>query len=60
MKFSDLQELSKDGLHTLHGKNLGRLSHLRFQIAANQLKNVREVRVLRKTNARILTMLKMK
>jgi len=60
MKTSELRKKSKNELE----KNLLELredlSNLLFKLAANKLKNVREIRNIKKDIARILTILKTK
>ncbi|MBU2539976.1 50S ribosomal protein L29 [Patescibacteria group bacterium] len=60
MKASELKKKNKKELEKDLEKLKENLSGLRFKLAANKLKNVREVRNIKKDIARILTILKMK
>jgi ribosomal protein L29 len=56
----DLKELKKKkniDLHKLLAESRDKLRELRFKDANKQLKNVREIRTLRKTISQILTIL---
>ena len=60
MEFKELKTKSESELRkTLH-ENAEKLRNLRFKIALKQVKNVREIRVLKKQNAKILTLLNKK
>lgn len=58
MKIIELQKKSKSELKKLLGNKQERLRVLRFNLAAGKLKNVRELRGVRRDIARILTLLK--
>lgn len=55
MKFSELREKSIKELYDLLNEERIRLGNLRFKLANNQLKNVREIKETKKNIARILT-----
>ena len=57
MKFKELKDKSVGELNQLLKLDREKLRELRFKVAAKQIKNVREIRVLRKTIARILMLL---
>ncbi len=58
MKTTELQQKSKSELQKILSDNRGKLRQLRFDLAAGKVKNVREVRKIKKDIARILTILK--
>ena len=58
MKLKNLRKKSKSGLDKLLLKNRERLRTLRFDLASGKLKNVREIRHLKRDIARALTILK--
>ena len=58
MKKVEIQKKSKSDLKKLLGDRRERLRFLRFNLAVGKIKNVREVREVRKDIARILTKLK--
>ena len=58
MNIKELREKTKKELNTLLNSQRERLRELRFKVASKQLKNVREIREIKKTIARILTLLK--
>jgi len=58
MKLSELRQKSKSELQKLLLDNRERLRQLRFDLAAGKVKNVREIRQIKKDIARILTLLK--
>ena len=58
MKASELRQKSKSELQKLLQDNREKLRQLRFDLAAGKVKNVREVRKIKKDIARILTILK--
>lgn len=58
MKFSDLQEKTKEELKEMLQDEREKLRQLRFRVSARELKNIREVRLIKKTVAQILTKLK--
>jgi len=58
MKTSELRQKSRAELQKLLQDNRERLRQLRFDLAAGKVKNVREIRLIKKDIARILTLLK--
>jgi len=58
MKAQELRQKSKTELQKLLQDSQERLRQLRFDLAAGKVKNVREVRKIKKEIARILTLLK--
>jgi len=58
MKTSELRQKSRTELQKLLQDNRERLRQLRFDLAAGKVKNVREIRLIKKDIARILTLLK--
>jgi len=58
MKTTELQQKSKSELQKILSDNREKLRQLRFDLAAGKVKNVREVRKVKKDIARILTLLK--
>ena len=57
MEFKELKQKPTGELKKILSENLEKLRDLRFKVAAKQLKNIREIRVVKKLNARILTLL---
>ena len=57
MDAKTLRTKSASALTTELNDTFGKLKELRFKLSSNQLKNVREVRVLRRRIARIKTIL---
>ena len=57
MKTTELRRKSKADLQKLFGEDQEKLRQLRFDLAGGKLKNVREIRKLRKEIARILTIM---
>lgn len=57
MEFKELKDKPKEELKLMLKDEQEKLRDLRFRLAANQLKNVREVRQTRKTIAWINTLL---
>lgn len=57
MKAKELKNKSKEELEKIFNESCTKLQELRFKVANKQLKNVREIRDLRKTVARIKTLL---
>ncbi len=55
---AELKKKDATDLQKLLTESRSRLQELRFKLKANQVKNVREVRVVKKDVARILTLLK--
>lgn len=60
MKISELRQKTKDELQKLIRDDRERLRSLSFDLASGKVKNVREMRELKKDIARILTLLKEK
>ncbi|PIR72868.1 MAG: 50S ribosomal protein L29 [Candidatus Nealsonbacteria bacterium CG10_big_fil_rev_8_21_14_0_10_36_23] len=58
MKFSELRQRPKPELQKLLAENREKLRQLRFDLASGKVKNVREIRKIKKDIARILTLLK--
>lgn len=57
MEFKDLTNKKEADLHKLLGEQRNELRELRFKVHGGQLKQVREMRAVRKLIARILTVL---
>lgn len=60
MKIQELRQKSKNELQKLLEEKRLRLAQLRFDLAAGKIKNVREIRKIKKDIARILTLMKEK
>lgn len=60
MKFKELKNKTEQELQKLLADWREKLRELRFKVASNQLKNVREVREAKKTIAQILFLLSQK
>lgn len=58
MKITELRQKSKSELQKILLDDREKLRQLRFDLAAGKVKNVREVRKIKKDIARILTTLK--
>jgi large subunit ribosomal protein L29 len=58
MKIQELRQKSKPQLRKVLSDNQEKLRQLRFDLAAGKVKNVKEVRKIKKDIARILTLLK--
>jgi len=58
MKIKELNQKTKKELNDLLIENRHKLGQLRFDLASKKLKNIREVRKLRRDVARIITILK--
>lgn len=58
MKFSELQQKNTEELKKILEQDRERLRQLRFDLASGKVKNVREIRKLKKIIARVLTLLK--
>jgi len=58
MKITELRQKPKNELQTLLLEKRERLRVLRFDLASGKVKNVREIRQIKKDIARILTLLK--
>jgi len=57
MKITELCQKTKSELQKILQDNWGKLRQLRFDLAAGKVKNVREIRRIKKEIARILTLL---
>ncbi|MCX6795717.1 MAG: 50S ribosomal protein L29 [Candidatus Falkowbacteria bacterium] len=57
MEFKELQQKSTSELHKLLADSREKLRELRFKDSNKQLKNVREIRVLRALIAQVFTLL---
>lgn len=60
MEFKELKNKSESQLHRALSESREKLRELRFKDASKQLKNVREMRVIRKTISQILMLLNRK
>jgi large subunit ribosomal protein L29 len=60
MKIKELQQKSKSELQKFLTDSREKLRQLRFDLAAGKVKNVREVRKIKKDIAKVLTLLKQK
>lgn len=58
MKIAELRQRSKDELQKILADGREKLRQLRFDLASGKVKNVREIRKIKKDIARILTLLK--
>ena len=58
MKFTEIRKKSKSELRKLLTELKGKLRSLRFDLSSGKVKNVREIREIRKRIAKILTILK--
>lgn len=58
MKIRELRSKSQEELNDMFGDMTQKLRELNFKLASDQLKNVREVRDLKKSIAQIKTLLK--
>lgn len=59
MKITELREKSKSELNKLLQDLRERLRQLRFDLVSGKVKNVREIRKIKKDIARILTIIRM-
>lgn len=57
MEYKELKNKSESELHRLLSETRDKLRDARFKDASKQLKDVREIRVIKKTIAQILTLL---
>ncbi|MCK4554214.1 50S ribosomal protein L29 [Candidatus Parcubacteria bacterium] len=57
MDFKELKKKKESDLHKILAESRDKLRDLRFKDANKQLKNVREIRTVRETIARVLTLL---
>jgi len=60
MKIIELRQKTKSELEKLLQDNQERLRSLRFDLVSGKVKNVREIRKIKKDIARILTLIKQK
>ena len=60
MKIAELKTKPKEDLHKLLQDNREKLRLLRFDLASGKVKNVREIRGIKKDIARVLTLLNQK
>lgn len=58
MKISELRQKTENDLNDIIDKDRERLRQLRFDLASGKVKNVREIRKMRKEIARVLTLIK--
>jgi len=58
MKIKELNQKTKKELNDLLIENRRKLGQLRFDLASKKLKNIREIRELRRDVARIITILR--
>jgi large subunit ribosomal protein L29 len=60
MKIKELRQKTEKELNDLLIENRNKIGQLKFDLSSKKLKNVREIRELRKEIAKILTLLKEK
>ena len=60
MKIKELKEKAIDDLRVLLRESKEKLRRLKFDLAAGKVKNVREIRSIKKEIARILTIINVK
>ncbi len=60
MDYKELKKKKESDLHKILAESRDKLRDLRFKDANKQLKNVREIRKVRETIARVLTLLNAK
>ncbi len=58
MKIAEMRKVSKEELQKILVDNREKLRQLRFDLSAGKVKNVREIRKVKKEIAQILTLLK--
>lgn len=58
MKIEELRQRPKEELQKILQENQEKLRQLRFDLSSGKVKNVREIRKIKKDIARILTLLK--
>ncbi len=58
MKISEIRQKSKKELESMLLEKREHLRNLRFDLASGKVKNVREIRALKKDIARVLTLLR--
>jgi len=56
MDFIELKKISAEELKDIYVAHLEKLKDMRFKIASKQLKNIREIRNIKKEIAQILTL----
>ena len=57
MKISEIKQKSQSELHRILAEKQEKLRQLRFDLASGKVKNVREIRQIKKDIARILTII---
>lgn len=60
MEFKELKNKKESDLHRILNESREKLRDLRFKDASKQLKNIREIRIIKKTIAKVLTLLNKK
>lgn len=60
MEFNELKTKPEKELHKMLIETRAKLREMRFKVASNQLKNVKEIKLSRKLIAQILMLLKAK
>jgi len=60
MKIQELRNKQTSELHRILQESKDKLRDLRFRVSQKQVKNIREIRVVKKTIAKILMLLKQK
>ena len=60
MEFKELKKKKENDLHKILAESRDKLRDLRFKDANKQLKNVREIRVMRRIISNVLTLLNSK
>ncbi|OGY46950.1 MAG: 50S ribosomal protein L29 [Candidatus Buchananbacteria bacterium RIFCSPHIGHO2_02_FULL_45_11b] len=58
MDYKELKNLSEKEWQKILGETREKLRDLKFKVASNQIKNIRELREAKKTIARVLFLLK--
>lgn len=58
MEYKELKNKSENELQKILTENRERLRDLRFRVSQKQVKNIREIRVVKRTIARCLMLLK--
>lgn len=58
MKYKELKNLKESEQRKVLAETQDKLRDLKFKVASNQVKNIRELRLAKKTIARILFLLK--
>ncbi len=57
MEYKELKNKKESDLHKILAESREKLRDLRFKDASKQLKNVREIRIIKKTVAKVLMLL---